>query len=484
MKIITRIIQIVLILIPIGILGWLGVENFVPSGTFVIKHPLNKTSSFIDALAPHERVSDLKKDADENWIQTIFGDPVFFFVHPHRSFDTVDATVTFKNAGTPIVEFGALSTINPERYILEPLQNLMIDESTWSRLVEDDMILLQRNVQYTSIQDFLEHPPSRDETATYHTDLSFPFRLSNYSPSKTSMTIPVSLRGAQGMKTYLKDEPMYFNFSYMDMNRDEGADPITIFVTDEQSRSIMTVHSEDDGNTKGNGQASSIKTLALDTIPLPEGVYKIEVQTDRDVFVRSIETTQQKLIFLNGVYLGDEDGYQKTFAPVNFVTESKRLSMQTRHADSVQTVAIGSQSLSIPAPYQLVTQVVTDPGLVSVHVTKGDVEILTDTPIAFTSAQYFRPDPVRLLPHTDLDQSHVNYILAKYTPPVEKDGWLTATVHLDAQKLFLNKGSWKFTFSTPDIAELKSSVDVKEIDLVLRRPSMEWWNKIVSLINK
>ncbi|MCX6714645.1 MAG: hypothetical protein NTX72_02435 [Candidatus Uhrbacteria bacterium] len=482
MKFLARLIQVMLILTPICILGWLGVENFVPSGTFSIQHSVHDASSFIDALAPHERVSDPKKDAEGNWIQTIVADPVFFFVHPHRSFDTVDATVTFKNTNTPLVEFGALASTNPERYILEPLQNLLIDQSTWSRTVDGEMILLQRKSTYKTIADFLAHPPSREEVATYHTDLSVPFRLANYSASNVVQTIPVSLRGAEVMKTYLKNEPIHFVFSYMDMNRDNGSDPITISVTDETGRPIISMGAEDDGNISSNAHASIVKTLALDTSSLPEGVYKIELQADRDIFVRSIQTTQQKIVFLNGVYLGDEDGYHQTFAPVTFWTEAKRLSMQTRHAASVQTVMIGSKPFSITTPYQLTTTLVTEPGLIPVHVAKGDVEVLADAPVAFSPAQYFRPDTVRLLPHTDLDQLHVNYVLAKYTPPIIRDGWTIATVHLDAQKLLLDQGSWKFTFSTPEIAEMKSSIDVKAIDLVMKRPAMLWYEKFLASI--
>lgn len=484
MNILTRLIQIALTLIPIGILGWLSVENFIPSGTFVVQHPLQKNSSFIDALVPQERVGALKKDAEGNWFQTIVGDPAFFFVHPHRAFDTVDATITFRNTNTPIIEFGALAALNPERYVLEPLQNLMIDQSSWSRVSEGDMILLQRKPTYKSIADFLAHPPSREEVATYHADLSFPFRFPAYTALKSPQTIPVSLRGSSVMKTYAKQESLHFVFSYMDMNRDEGADALSILVTDEQGRSVAVSRAEDDGNAIRNAKASLLKTISIDTGVLPEGVYKIEVQTSRDVFIRSIETTQQKLVFLNGVYLGDETGYRDTFSPVLFWTEAKRLSMQTRHAESVQTVSIGSQSLLIPAPYQLVTQSVKDSGLVPVRVTKGDVEVIADAPIAFSPSQYFRPDPVRLLPHTDLDQLHVNYVLAKYTPPTEKDGWLTATVHLNAQALLLHKGSWKFTFSTPNIIEEKASVDVKEIDLVMKRSPLNWYEKVVGSLSR
>lgn len=484
MKNLTRLTQLILILIPIGILGWLCIENFVPSGTFSIVHSVHDSSSFIDALAPHERVSDPKKDTEGNWMQTITDDPVFFFVHPHREFDTVDATVTFRNTNTPIVELGALAATNPERYILEPLQNLIIDQSKWSRTVEDDMILLQRTSTYKSIADFLKHPPSRSEVATYHTDLTVPFRLPNYVASTNAQTIPVSLRGSESIKTYVKNEPIHFVFSYMDMNRDNGPDPITISVTDETGRPLLNVSAQDDGNTTSNGRGSTMKTITLDTIVLPEGVYKIDVQTDRDVFVRSIQTTQQKIVFLNGVYLADEDGYHEAFASVTFFTEAKRLSMQTRHAQSVQTVTIGSKSLAITVPYQLATTNVIDPGLVPVHVLKGDVEVVTDAPVAFSESQYFRPDAVRLLPHTDLDQLHVNYILAKYTPPMVRDGWSVATMHLDAKKLLLNNGSWKFTFSTPEMKELKTSVDVKEIDLVMKRAPMSWYQRVVESISR
>lgn len=477
MKILARLIQVFLILTPICILGWLGVENFVPSGTFSIKHLVHDASSFMDALAPHERVSDPKKDAEGNWIQTIVADPVFFFVHPHRSFDAVDATVTFKNTNTPIVEFGALASTNPERYLLEPLQNLLIDQSTWSRTVDGDTILLQRTSTYKTIADFLAHPPSREEIATYHMNLSVPFRLPNYGASSAVQTIPVSLRGAQSIKTYLKNEPMHFVFSFMDMNRDHGSDPITIAVTDEAGRSVKNVTIEDDGNSSSNGRGSEVKIFSLDTGALPEGVYKIDIQADRDIFVRSLQTTQQKIVFLHGVYLGDEYGYHETFAPVTFWTEAKRLSVQTRHAESVQTILVGTKPVSIEVPYQLTTTRVTDPGLIPVHVSKGDVEVLADAPIAFSPAQFFRPDTIRLLPHTDLDQLHVNYVFAKYTSPIVRDGWSVATVHLDAKNLWFDQGSWKFTFSTPEIAELKSHVDIKEIDFVMKRAPMLWYEK-------
>lgn len=478
MKFYTRIFQVILVLIPIVVLGWLGVKNFVPSGTFVVRHAVNEASSFVDALAPNERVSALKKDTDGNWFQTIVADPVFFFVHPHRSFETIDATIWFKNTDTPIVEFGALTSINPPRYFLRTLQNLIIDQSKWSRINEEGVLLLQRKPTYKTVAEFLARPPSREEIATYHTDLSVPFRLPHYVASKTMQTIPVSLRGAHASKVYVKQEPIHVEFSYMDMNRDNGSDPIVMSITDETNRPIAHVRAEDDGNTSSDKHATILKTVVVETGVLPEGVYKIDVQASRDIFVRSIQTTQQKIVFLNGVYLGDVSGYRESFTPVTFWTEAKRLSAQTRHAESVQTLKIGSGTLHIPAPYQLVTESIQGQGLIPVTVSKEDVEILTDAPIAFSEAQHFRPDPIRLLPHTDLDQLRVNYILAKYTSPEVRDGWNVVTVRLDAKQFFLDQESWKFTFSTPEIEELDAHVDVKQIDFVMKRAPVVWYQDL------
>ncbi len=469
MKYLTRLIQSFFIAIPVVVFAWLCNQNFVPSGEFVVRHSVHDSSPFIDGLLTNERVRPPVKDAQGNWVQELIADPVFFFVHPHIAFRSIDATVTFKNTNTPIVELGALAAKDPERYAFQPLQNLLIDQSTWPRIVEGDKILLQRTPTYKTISDFLAHPPALNEISTYHTNIQTPFRLSNYAPSSASQSIQASLRGAFQFKTYIKNETLNFTFAYTDLNRNEGSDPVVVSVFDDHNRSLASVRADDDKNTSTNARLSNMQTLNVSVPSLPEGVYKIDVRVDRDIAVRTITTTQQKMIFLNTVYLSDEDGYHATFAPVKLFTEAKRLSAQTRHAAGIQSVKIGSQTLAVTTPFQLVTHLVSDSGLVPVTVQKGDLELIMDAPVAFSSSHYFRPDPVRLFPHTDLDRLGVNYIIAEYTPPEEKDGWNVATIHLNAADILLDKGSWKFSFSTPEIAELKSSMFVKEIDLKFKK---------------
>ena len=135
----------------------------------------------------------------------------------------------------------------------------------------------------------------------------------------------------------------------------------------------------------------------------------------------------------------------------------------------MQTISVGSQKIIIDEPYRLITQNITDQGLVNGWIRKGDMEVITDSPISLFKEQYFRPDPVRLLPHTDLDSLGVNYVLAQYVPPKQENGWSVATVTMNVNQLLSEQNSWKFGFSLPEIVEQNGSVEVKRIDLRLRR---------------
>lgn len=474
MKFVTRTIQLIIILIPVGLFVWLSNQFLVPSGEFIVRHSIEKSSPFIDGLLTDERVSDPYKDEQGNWIQKIFADPVFFFVHPHKVFDKAEFEVWFKNESLPIIELGALTTKNPERYTLKPLQNLIIDNSLWSKIQDGNTVLLQRKQQFSSLEDFYKNPPPRNEISTYQATIENPFRIDGYFPSQNLQTIDASLRGHHEMKTYIKNETMSFKFDYMDMNRDEGPDQLSIVVFNENNEPIADVMADDDGNVSTNAYPSELKTVELNIQSLPEGVYKIVMNAPRDIFFRKIFTTQQKIIFLNSLFIGDDVAYHESPQSTIFWTEAKRLSFQTRHAEGVQTVRVADESITIQEPYGYYTQEITKAGLSSVFVPLGDLEVISDSPLAFTRDQFFRPDPVRLLPHTNLDALKINYILASYSPPKEVGDWKVATVSFENSEMLLDKDSWKLSFSTPEIKDLNKEVYIKEINMKWIRRKMFW----------
>ncbi len=459
----VRITQLLIVSVPIALFAWLLNQELVPTGTFAVRHDVADESPFIDRLLPDARV-DLAGN--------ITNDPAFFFVHPHRAFDSVDAEIWFQNDKAPIVELGALGNVEAQAYDLHPLQNLIIDNLGWIRLEKDGKVLLQRTLTYRSIDEFLANPPAISTVATYHASIGKPFVLDGYVPAGETQSVAVSLRGSHEFKTYVKNETLSYDFRFMDMNRDEGADPITLVVTNADGVSVGDARAADDGDVAASSKGSAMRHIALRIPGLPEGAYKVQMQAGRDIFWRTISTTQQNMVFLNALFLGDEVGYNDDPRPVLMWTEAKHLSFATRHVEGLQTVGTvhSSSRLAIDEPYKRFELGVTEPGVVAISSDGVDLEMTADGHVAFDPSMFFNPDPVRLTDQTDLDALGVDYVYAEYVSPRSVGDWYVANATFDARKIVLDKGTWKFVFSVPGIRAAGGTVSVKSINLTMTRP--------------
>ncbi|MFA6131742.1 MAG: hypothetical protein WC702_01575 [Patescibacteria group bacterium] len=467
MKIFARIIQVVIILIPCGLFFWLFNIAVVPSGVFVTSRNVNESSPYLDRLLPDARVEETFQESDGNWVQKIIGDPVFFFVHPQRSFDSIVVEYRFKNKNTPIVEAGLLADATTGAYQLEPLQNLIIDNSLWNKISIDDTILLQRQKNYETLASFLANPPALSEIAIYHYDLARPYRLSDYVPSFELKSTNVSLRGSHEFYTYIKNETLNFKFSFSDTNRQVGEDWVDIVVTNEAGQPVAEERAYDDGNTTNNSSASSLQTLIVSVPNLSEGVYKVQMKATEDIFFRAISTSQQKMTFLNQIWLADTVGYLATAPTVNFWTEGKNLKLSTRHATGAQTVSVGRGTVAITQPYLEYSYAPPETGVVAGRVPAAeDLLIRADGHFAFSYSQFFNPDPLHLTAETDLDRAGVNYIIADYTPPERAGEWLVATATFPTANVPFVDQTWKLAISAPTVNQsdrelLLNSIKIK-----------------------
>ena len=482
--IIARIAQIIILSVPVILFSWLLRQELIPSGSFIVSRSVDEISPFIDQLLPEIRVEEVGEDTDGDLVQGIIDDPVFFFVHPHRGFDSIETQIWFKNDSVPIIEFGGLAQEQGQIYDLKPLQNLLIDDSDWSRLEKNGVTLLQREYKYETVADFLVDPPDRHEIATYHYSLTRPYIIDGYSPSSEIQEIDVSLRGFHQFKTYIKDESLNFRISYMDMNRAEGPDGFSVIVFNEAGEPVGSSHALDDKNTSDNAEPSDLNEIEINIPDLPEGVYKIELRAERDIFFRLFETTQQKVVFLNNLYLGDDIAWKDVSRPVSFWTQAKHLAFTTQHASGVQEVQIGSGDVAVDDPYERYQYNVPEDGVVKVVVPKSDMIVHTDGHIAFAPEQFFNPDPVRLREYTDLDALGVNYVIANYTSPRKQGNWTVANATFDTKKLFMDEGSWKFTFSTPSISDFDGRVDIGKIEMVWKRSPFELSELVDAIKNR
>lgn len=469
----VRSIQLIFVAIPIVLFGWLATQWMVPSGVFFVSHEVGDSSAFIDSLKPNQRVLPVESMNGESR-QAIVDDPVFFFLHPHRSFEQIDLEVWFQNDQLPLIEIGGLTSTQPERYTLKPLHNNVIDQSDWHRIDAAGMVLLQREQKYENLEDFYTNPPARERVATYRAELSTPYRMSGYAPKSVAQTIEASLRGHHEFKTYIKDENLRFTFEYQDMNRDEGPDAFQALVFNEEGLPVAEARAADDGNDSDDQQATGLERAELNVGGLDEGVYKVVINTTRDVFIRKIHTTQQKLVFLNTIYIGDEVGYREDPQGATLWTGTEYASMQTRHAGGVQEVQVDGDVLSISEPYEWY-ETELGAGVSSIALPAGDVEVVLEGKIALNKNQYFNPDPVNITAYSSLEDLGVDYVLAQYRSPREEGDWLVATVSFSSEELFAEEdGTWKISFSTPRIEDIEAEVFIHQINTWFYRELGDW----------
>jgi hypothetical protein len=445
-------------------------NRLVPNGVFVVNHVVGERSAFIDELSPGERVGEVHK-TDSGKTQSILEEPVVFFVHPNRDdYKKVEMEIWFQNETLPIVELGALSSANPDIYTMTSLHNRLIDENGWKKIYGDDgLMLIERESDYDDIDEFFASPPSVNRTAVYRADTPAKYRIPDYAPALGERRIDVSLRGRHEIKTYIKNEPLAFSFSYTDVNREDGADGIRATVFDESGNPVVEARAQDDGNTTSNNEMSVEKILRLRAEGLEEGVYKIVVNATQDVIFRHVSSTQQKIIFTGQVYIGDEIGYAQEERGAEFWAGGGRVKLQTTRAQGVQEVLTGDKSVRIEEPFRWYAFDLENFGAQKVSVQSGDVKIISDSPIAFAQDQYFYPDPVSLVAHRTIENLDVDYVLANYVSPKKVGDWLIAGVEFDVDDLYEDKGAWKFSFSTPQIKEFDTKLDIHKIVLRFKK---------------
>ena len=278
--------------------------------------------------------------------------------------------------------------------------------------------------------------------------------------------------------------------TFMDMNREYGEDIVELLVVNEEGEIISGSSTEDDGEVEATSRGSSLRNAALVVSDLPEGVYKVILKADRDIFFRTLTTRQRYVTFVGPVFVGDEVGYRETPSSIALFTDGKHVSFETYHADAAQRVAIGTGELLMPEAQVRYDYDVVDAGLVAVSADAGDFLMTSDGKVAFSPAQFFNPDPVKLGATTDLDDLGVNFIIAEYTPPIQDGDWLKASATFDLENVIASesaapasggKQSLKLVLAAPSIATLQNEVQVHGYRLIFQRPALsasEFWKKI------
>ncbi|MDP3995222.1 MAG: hypothetical protein Q8P78_01240 [bacterium] len=139
----------------VALLGWLFLQNLVPTGEFVLEYKKGSGVSKISDLHQDKRVIDA-----DGGNQSFYIDQVYFDARVPREFDTVAVDMAFQNKAQPILELGARKLRGSWGFVMKPLQNKIIDELDWPCQRYDEVLFCQRSEQYENLSEFLARPPA------------------------------------------------------------------------------------------------------------------------------------------------------------------------------------------------------------------------------------------------------------------------------------------------------------------------------------
>ncbi len=465
------------------VLAWLAI---IPSGKISYATNFKGFNDFISQLTPKERIS-----AEPDGTQDIIGDPGYFSLRTPRPFNQAKVTVKFQaSPDLPIVEAGVSTDGRTWQYDLQPLYNAKLEElmKSWNVISDGGTILLQRTKQFDSIADFLTNPPPDDQIALSDYNLKTDYLLPGYQPQRATSTMCRPLVGAYQFYTYVKNENLFDDFIFQDLNKISGANPIDVYVY-YRDKLIDSEFLADDGVIDGNSEQKPWRHLRLNLANLPEGVYKVDVRVNGDIVTRSITTGQSKMAFINNLPLADTP---EVSCGLNFFTDGQTLSVQTSHPADLGKINIiksgtssSSEELDVNQAYQIFSANDLPPSGSRIILTDGGLSLSTDGLFSLSAEQMVDPRLKVVDANFDADREGVDYILAKYTPPVRRGDWLVAQANFDLTGAFRLWNKYYFLISAPGLSatdQLNDQVRIKEIKVDLTGTSL--WEKLSKLMKR
>ncbi|MDD3284516.1 MAG: hypothetical protein PHZ07_02880 [Patescibacteria group bacterium] len=499
MKKITKIrifINLVGILGIVLLFSWLIKKDLILDGKLIINSDLTKTTPMISIIYPEHRVEK------GNEYYNIIEEPVYFNLRSPIKFDEANIEIEFQNEGANIIQLSVADNGEGWSYIDHTLYNKTLDDITWPQISDNINTLWQKETKFDSINGFINEIHSLDGVGAYDFNLGENFTISNYEAKKNELIINNCIRGEHKLYTYIKNEALNFTFTIQDINRTDGSDPISIEIFNINNKKIYSKIISDDGMISSKDPASDPRYISLYIPNLEEGVYRIEFLTNDDVLIRQIKTNQQKISFIDRLYLCDNPEYSDglvdlKYLPTTIYTNARTISFYTAHDKGLQTVTIDDKTININKKHEWI-KTESGPKLSKIYIPKNDLKISGRGVFALNKEQYFNPEIVNSKDYSDSE--NMNYIIAQYQKPEiiennENETWFKGIVHFSLNDAKIEDGNLKFMVSSPNLNLEKNKIKIRSIkvELIKNKKQNEneayeqFWNiikqKIKSYIN-
>lgn len=442
-------------------------KDLILNGELTVESDLTEKLPMISVLFPEHRV----EKEDKHYV--IQNEPIYFTVRSPIKFSQAEVEVEFQNGSQEIIGLGVAIEGETWNFENHTLYNETLNNIDWNNMSDGINTLYQKNKNFDDIDEFLEISNSIEGVGAYDFDLGENFTIPDYKASPEKMIVKNCLRGKHEFYTYIKDEALDFTFKIQDINRTDGEDPLIIFVYNPRGKKIYSKIISDDGLISKIDPASDPRYISIYIPDLEEGVYKFELSANDDIFIREISTKQQKLVFIDRLYLCDSKEYSDGFVDLSLeaseiYTNGRLISFYTAHDAGLQTIILDDSGINIYKKHEWI-KAYSNPKLSRIYIPKNDLKISCRGIFALEKEHYFNPEIINLKDYSDIEE--VNYIIARYQEPKElNNGWLKNKIIFNLDKAKIEEGNLKFMFSSPDLDSEDNNFKINSLKVKLTGP--------------
>lgn len=437
---IQHIIRICIWIVPVFLFAWIVDRNFVLMGTTTLRCTADGCDPRLKGLGSRERevVTAFARGTKQAY-RMFTADPFSFDTKLFRPVARATVRLVYKGGSAGNRASLTVSTRSGKDEVVELADSTALTsalESSWDAVRSGEVVLFQKRgdagQRYAVVEDFLKNIPTEKKIGEYDVDLAARLELPGYVPAAAPTVLPVQIRGAQTLETYIgSNEDLNITLAVQNSNRNPGKDDLSIKV----SRGIDLMKSmvlKDTGAGKGDGKPSEVRDVAV-VLPNPgPGTYRIELSASDDIFIRTMTTRQRYLIWNKKLYLAGSREYRALGAtqdlPVTVYVKGTTVTASTAHDNALQTITVGGKKLDIVkkhSPFSV--KLPSSKDFVPVVVPTRDIQLTTDGVFVLSKDQSFFVTAKNFVSLTGTsDPSELDYVVAKYAQIGHEGDWLVA----------------------------------------------------------
>ncbi|MEA3272275.1 MAG: hypothetical protein U9P90_01240 [Patescibacteria group bacterium] len=119
MKLFTKFLQILIIVSPLVLFGYLFCSNYIPGGVLETTYNFER-SPWVSALRPGHRLSEIKQNGFKH--QSMTDDPIYFDVNLPVNFEQIVIRIDFKNLLNQTFRIGAYTSRDDWQFIFKDFE--------------------------------------------------------------------------------------------------------------------------------------------------------------------------------------------------------------------------------------------------------------------------------------------------------------------------------------------------------------------------